>query len=235
MMERHCALTFNMELNGLYTRKKIEIEEVFEIKTFQTKMRTLLISDDFKTIYHSTATEIVDKMSEFQERDSGWALSGIISVEINFNEYRPIRGGSYIPTPKEIANRRACVNVKNRDNYCFKWAIISALAPSVNNNDRCGSYKIRNIRDEEIGLENGLVLNFQSLTFPLKLQDIKKFEQINPISINVFGYDNSSKTIVGPFYKTKSLRKNHINLMLLENTDHGEKREHYIWIKDMSR
>ena len=47
-----------------------------------------------------------------------------------YDRYNPTRGGSYIKLPEWIANKKACVNIKNEDNKCLKYSI------------QCGIYKI---------------------------------------------------------------------------------------------
>ena len=36
-----------------------------------------------------------------------------------------MRGSSYLPLPKFIANKKAVINPQNGDGECFKWAIIA--------------------------------------------------------------------------------------------------------------
>ena len=35
-------------------------------------------------------------------------------------------GGSYIELPDYIKNKKACVNIKNTDEKCFKWSILAS-------------------------------------------------------------------------------------------------------------
>jgi len=53
-------------------------------------------------------------MSEFQERDSGWSLIEIVHLEVNINKYQPIKGSNFIGLPREIVNRKACIDVQKR-------------------------------------------------------------------------------------------------------------------------
>ncbi|XP_055385864.1 uncharacterized protein LOC129614933 [Condylostylus longicornis] len=180
---------------------------------------------------------IIKKTDEFQERDSGWALIKIIHLEINVNEYKPLRGSQYLPLPLFIKNKKACINIMNSDEYCFKWSVAAAFHTG-NHPERTSTYKIRDIRAERITLENNISLKFDGLTFPLKVSDIKIFEELNSnISINVFGYekvetnDNTFFQISGPYYCTTEKKVHHINLLLIEN----EEKSHYVYIKNISR
>ena len=70
---------------------------------------------------------ISEKSKEFAERESGWVLEKILYLEININKYNPLRASSYIPLPKDIASKKAIVNIRNEDECCFAWSIVAGL------------------------------------------------------------------------------------------------------------
>lgn len=236
MTQKFLSIKFNLEIFCEYMLVKEEQEScTIEVKSHQTKMSIVNLSssttEDILNIYNEQCDNIIKKMSEFQERDSGWTLTEILRLEININQYKCIKGSQYIALPSKVQKKLACINVQNNDEYCFKWAIISALFPINVNSNRCTSYKVRNIRDDIITLENNIVLNFKSLNFPLSTSKIKMFEINNPeISVNVFGL-NEKDDVVGPYYSTSKEKDKHINLLLLED---GVK-FHYVWIRNISR
>lgn len=48
-------------------------------------------------------------------------------------KYNPLKGGTYIPTPKKLECKRAIVNIKNKkDNKCFLYSLAAAFV-HVNN------------------------------------------------------------------------------------------------------
>ena len=122
----------------------------------------------------------------------------------------------------------------NKDDECFKWSVLSALYPVEHgcNPNRVGKYK-----------EHASKLNFDGIEFPVKVNQIPKFEAQNDISITVFGLSKKDdEYTVFPYQATKQKRKRHIPLLLVENNyddDDDEDEEtpykfHYVWIKDMS-
>ncbi|XP_037921412.1 uncharacterized protein LOC119658218 [Hermetia illucens] len=232
-LEQRMAFKFNIELFAEFIKIMDEdSESVVSIKSFNTKMHAILSANEIEPAFNNMTAQIVEKMEGFQEKDSGWALLRLTHCELNLNEFKPLRGTNFIPSPKYIAQKRACVNVRNKDIYCFKWSIISALYPVNTHLEKTSSYEIDDITDSVIVLKNGRIINFWGLDFPLKVKDISVFEELNPsISINLFGYDSEMKKIVGPYHLSKEEKVHHINLLLLQ---FGEK-NHYIWIKDMSR
>ena len=62
---------------------------------------------------------MLEKMATFQSRGSGWRLRSIIQLELHTVRYNPLRGESCIPLPKELANKKAIINMKNGDNNFF--------------------------------------------------------------------------------------------------------------------
>lgn len=220
----HISFKYNMELNGEYI--KIHEDDLIVQKiTHRSKMEFVTLSDDLEETFKKQSLEICSRMSEFQERDSGWTLICIKDLQININKSSFVRGSRYIPLPEWIEKKKACVNIKNHDDYCFKWSIIaffSTCKQDVLNN-------VTNIESEEISI-GGKLLHFNRLEFPMKLRDIKKFEDLNStISINVFGCEERS--LVGPYYLTQGEKEWHINLLLLTNKDCF----HFVLISDMSR
>ena len=51
---------------------------------------------------------------------------GIEKLSIKTAKSKALIGGSYIELPDYIKNKKACVNIKNNDEKCFKWAILAS-------------------------------------------------------------------------------------------------------------
>src|SRR6266516_2850228 len=170
------------------------------------------------------------------ERERNFVFKRIFSSTVRLARYNPFGGSSYIPTPKELANKGAIVNVQNNDVYCFLYAISSAIHPAAKDPQRPSKY------DPYL-----TELNVKGLKFPLDPKDISKFEDLNPsIAVTVLHYD-SDKVIV-PLVHSKHLGREHeVNLFLVEEeceTTAGnltiaaalrQYRYHYTWIKNPSR
>jgi len=111
---------------------------------------------------------------------------------------------------------RSVINVKNEDNHCFEWAILSALYPADENAHRPAKYQAHQRE-----------LNFTGIKFPVKVTDISKFERQNPgLSVNIFGW----KSGLYPLHVSKQAGRE-IDLLLLTDTKDPEK-THYVWIKN---
>ena len=95
----------------------------------------------------------------------------------------------------------------NKDDLCFLYSILAHIHPiaSSQNPNRVSNYTP--FLHE---------LDYSGLTFPLKLRQIRKFEEQNPnISVNVLYQDEETYTIM-PLRVTKHRnRQHHVNLFLL--------------------
>ncbi|CAH2109056.1 unnamed protein product [Euphydryas editha] len=177
---------------------------------FQTSNYIIFRGDDLDIFFASLTNTLTNKVSSFEKKDSGWSLKQIISMDMNVNKFNPLRGTSYIDLPQDIRAKKAVINVQNVDYMCFKWALLSALYPVNNNAGRVSSYSMHAHK-----------VNFDGLSFPIKLNDIHKVENLNNISINVYGLEFNRETkrnsVIGPLYFTKCRKSIHINLLYLTN------------------
>ncbi|XP_015605521.2 uncharacterized protein LOC107272660, partial [Cephus cinctus] len=139
---------------------------VEELKFFNTKNEVVLPSTDISDWFNTNVKEkLLAKVEDFQERESGWSLVEIINLAVNINRYIPIHGGlsTFIELPKEVQSKKAVVNIRNNDPYCFLWSVTAALHPVKNNVSVIGSYP-----------HFSSVLRYEGLNFPIGLKDISK-------------------------------------------------------------
>ena len=108
--------------------------------------------------------------------------------------------------------------MKNNDNHCFEWAILSALYPKQH-----GQHP-----DRSTGTSWRAELHRHQLSS--HGDQHHKFERQNPgLSVNVFGW----KAGIYPLHVSKQEGRA-IDLLLLTDPNDPEK-THYVWIKDLAR
>ncbi|XP_076660867.1 uncharacterized protein LOC143364356 [Halictus rubicundus] len=162
---------------------------------------------------------ILTSMGEFQERDSGWALSKILHLIVNCNKYQPLQAGCNVSVPREIQLKRAIVNVKSNDEACFFWAVVAGLYPVKKHSERFSSYP-----------HYRTVLRTEEFQLPMSFKDIRKFERVNDVSVNVFEWVRKK---CGALHLTEKKRSKHVNLMLLRGRN--DSHHHYTCIRNLSR
>lgn len=147
---------------------------------------------------------------------SGWVFKRLLHFDLRITKYEPLAGSSYIDLPKELKNKKAIINVKNNDQECFKWAVLSALHPAEDHPDRMSKY---------IGYESEL--NFKGIEFPVDVKKIPKFEKQNNLSINLVGYVDNKISVI---HSSKTKADKCIDLILISN----DETNHYCWVKNFS-
>ena len=153
---------------------------------------------------------------------SGWVFYKIIKLELHTVSYRPLRGNTWIPLPKELADKKAIINMKNKDNKCFMWCVQRALNPNNNHPERV---------DEDL-ISKQDTLNMKGIEYPVSLKDIDRFEKQNPnISITVFGCNGKNK--IYPLSVSEHVYNREHNIILLLIERDGVK--HYCLVKNPSR
>lgn len=228
-----------------------ENEKIKQTLYFATSNKLIAFSANLNEHYQENVIdEIIKNVHDTAIRGSGFTLARIIELNVQISSYQPLNGSSYIKTPKELASKKALINVKNEhDEMCFKWAVLSALHPIERNPQKVQNYY--DYRNE---------LNFDGINFPVSLKDIDKFTRQNEkISINVYYYDkkkDKKKSKVSPLRVSSDVKENHIHLLLLmedkkcngfidqaqtaaeritAKLESGQIHTHYCWIKNLSR
>ena len=51
--------------------------------------------------------------------EAGGLFYKVDKLELHTVSYKPLRGETWVPLPKELANKKAIINMQNKDNKCF--------------------------------------------------------------------------------------------------------------------
>ncbi|XP_024883502.1 uncharacterized protein LOC112462123, partial [Temnothorax curvispinosus] len=230
-MTEHRCLKVNVIFNGEFVA-----DVKTDVKSIATRNEQLVPESDLSEWYDRHVRDaILTRLEEFQERDSGWALSRILNLIVNVNKCNPMRVGCWMKIPLGIRLKKAVVNVPSENDACFARAVVAALYPAERHAERCGSYP-----------DYATVLNLDGINFPIDLKKIEKFERQNDVSINVFttreGIEKKAKfgrgadhNAIVPLRLTDDKRDRHVNLLYLRDTLRGVNRGHFAWIKNLSR
>ena len=203
------------------TNQKTGLFNIEEDKAyFNTYTFTNLKSTDVDELIYRCTESILGQMEMYAERSSNWVFKEVVKLEIHTVEFNPAKGSSYIVLPDWIKNKKAIVNIKNKDDKCFLWCILRYIYPKESHEER-----VENLKKYEFSL------NTKGITFPMNVKDITKFEKLNPElpGINVFSVDD--KNDIYPLKDSKKDCKNTIDLFLIEE----DGASHYTLIKNFHR
>ena len=206
----------------LILKCNMEMLKTGEIKPadFHSDIEVNLDGTDEKELYDTMIERILEKIATFLATESETRFHSVTKLELHTVSCKPLRGETYIPLTKELADKKAIINMQNKDNKCFLWCVLRALNPKDTNPQR--------LDKELMGKEN--TLNMKGIDYPVSLGDLNKFEKQNPtISITVLGYERKG---VYPLRNSDCMgREYNIILMLIE--ERGVK--HYYLVKSKER
>ena len=168
----------------------IRDEERQQMDHYFNRMKPVILNEHNMDMLTPSLNQFVDEVKgeieAWSERGSGWIMDEILEAFINVARYQPMRGGSYMQLPKKLKNKRAVLNIQNRDNECLRWALRAALFPAPRGRNP--------IRPSSYPIEDGL--NFTGIDFPTPVSQIDRLERQNiNLAINVFGWEKEQVVV----------------------------------------
>ena len=185
---------------------------------FNSTTDLIINETDIKLAIQASQQQILNKIAQWISEGSGWTIQSIENHYINIVNYDPLKGSSYIKLPQELQNSKGLINMKNKDNECFRWCHIRHLNPQDKDPQRIKKTDKQYIEK----------LDCSSIEFPVTVKQINKIEKQNNICINLFGYEEKQKF---PIYISKEKYQDHMELLLITE---GENK-HYVLIKDFNK
>ncbi|CAH3189413.1 unnamed protein product, partial [Porites evermanni] len=167
----HRNIKFKLVLVCMMEKHEVGQTGVFNIKEdkayFSSKTFINLESDNVEDLIFYSKETILGQMEAYTQKGSNWVFKEVVKFEIHTVEYNPNKGSSYIDLPSWIKNKKAIVNIKNKDDKCFLWCILRYLHPRDRDEER-----INDLKKYEFSL------NTKGITFPMKGIVDKKIKPI---------------------------------------------------------
>jgi len=207
-LEKNKGMRFNISIMCTFIRYRIKNDKIILENEFNcpfnTKSIKIINIESIDEIINEQINDLIKRINEYEGMGSNFVLKSINSISINSIKFNPLGEAKYISLPQHIANKKCCINIQNEDNECFKYC---ALYHENKENIKIHPERVSNYKNIKTNLK------FDGLEFPLKLQDIDKFEKMNNISVNVFRHDIDTEKII------KRLTNNYIKKEILKENE----------------
>ena len=176
--------------------QNIESTTPVEFAFHSKDLKLVLEGTDISELYNEMTDEIEEEIQKVENTEgSGWMFVGVIKLVLHTTKWEPLYGSSYIPLDPYLANKKAIINMKNEDDKCFMWCVLRALYPKNDHPERI---------DKDLKSKQDII-NMKGIHYPVSLNGIKRFEDLNPnISISVLGYNKEKKKYLA--YKLVSIQ-----------------------------
>ena len=205
-------VTFEKETINSKTGKRVSI---YKTAFFNGKAKTITKANDIEHELSMSRQEILNVIDKWVSEGLGKVTDQIDSHYINVTTCQPLHGSSYLELPAKLRNsKKGLINIKNKDDECFRWCQIRHLKQQKKDPQRIKKEDKRLIGE----------LNYEGIEFPVSQKQYNKIKAQNSIRINVFGYEKEQPS---PIHISKETFEDQMNLLL---TTEDEKR-HYVLIK----
>ena len=163
--------------------------------TLRSKMEPLLTAYKIPEVLDRGFQHMLKSLEKFTTEASGWIVDGITRFQLHIACHQPMHSGSYLPSSKEVQNKKAVVSVYKTaavyDGLCDRHS----FQPSPTPNNSANTHQTNCV---------GMVPNL--------LKQINLVEKQNPkLAVNAFGRDKC----VYPLRLSKSESPTEINSFLV--------------------
>ena len=148
----------------------------FDIETKHIKTKAITVANQRFNL-NSASEELKSRLDIWTGLGSGWIVDKIEDIDIDIANYESLAGSNYIPLPPELNNSmKVLINIKNKDNECFKWCHIRFINPQNKDSDR--------IKKQDKKIAD--TLDYRGINFLMKARDYEIVEERFNINVNVF-------------------------------------------------
>ena len=129
-------------------------------------------------------------------------VDDILGFPFKIAHFNPLAGRKHRELPMFLKNKHAIVNVKNRDNRCFGYAVLAALEEVDHNAERPHQY---DYLFHVYGIEN--------FPYPVTIENVPAFEDTVKANIKIYSFYDDDGRARYPEYVSKKKFKKSIDLL----------------------
>ena len=117
------GLKFQLALKVELVKPNLDGSEEFMEPIIRHKQEAVFQKNEIKAALEEAFPRLLETLEKWTQRVSGWVVVQVRTLWLDIARYQPLRGGSYIPLPPALKNKKAVVNVKNMDDHCLRWTL----------------------------------------------------------------------------------------------------------------
>ena len=176
-------VTFEKDTINSKTGKHVSI---YKMAFFNSRAKTITKGSDIEPELSMSRQEILNTINKWVSEGLGWVIDSISNHYINVTTYKPMKGSNYRELPIELQNSaKGLINIKNKDDECFRWCHIRHLNPQIKHPERIKKGDKQFIEE----------LNHEGIKFPVSHKHYNKIKKQNSIRINMFGYEKGQPSL----------------------------------------
>lgn len=119
------GLKFQLALKVWLRKDNPDGSEEYTDPVLRHKQEAILQENEIQATLHQVFPRILESLEKWTQRGSGWVVERVETLWLDIARYQPLRGGSYIPLPAAVGNKKAVVNVRNKHDHCLRLRLIA--------------------------------------------------------------------------------------------------------------
>ena len=222
-LNKHKGMKIILETFGTFKSKKTNEDVRHSIRSRRYEITN---AEEIVNVLSQMATDIEIQTDKMKLSESGLVIKQFDKIKFSYDKHNPTRGGSFIELPKWVQTKKACINIENKDDMCFKYSVQCGVHKGFEKDHPNRLYHYKTIED---------MLNWDNVNFPTSNIDIDTFEENKNgnIAVNVFSLMRKKANSQSDYTEEARCQKatHQINLLKLEEGNTS----HYVYIKNYDR
>lgn len=123
-LREHKNMKLNIRAEGLFTKPSNDGEAPSQVVMNLPSTRfNIHNEDDLNNALETAVKQILLTIEHLEMTASNLSFVQILRITFHYDTYNPTRAGSYILLPEFFSKKKACININNEDDKCFKYCI----------------------------------------------------------------------------------------------------------------
>ena len=158
-----------------------------------SKMQRVDITGMSKSCFAGMIEQMLFSLNNFASHGIGWTVDRIENVKLRFVKSKPISASSYLALPIDLIRSQYLLNICNRQDekfflYCYTAQYHNKIGPKLIPDNASWRRKTNPIM---YGPEKPRAKQpVGEFMIPMAFYQLKKFEQLNQVRVNVFRHSN---------------------------------------------
>ena len=219
VIRMHRCVRVSLCVHALYEKINASPDVAPTDGYLRTPMMAIISEFAIRNVTQQLLSTIRLRHANFMRDSSGLRLSKVVNLDTYITKFSPLShvGHGFANLPPFLVNKKAIVNVQNKDNRCFGYAVLSALYPVAKNTERPKNYE--KYFDDRPHLAN--------INYPVEIEELERVEAMINVPLNVYSFFDDEGRGRYPVYLSKLDQDAAIDLLFWEG--------HFAWIKNFSR
>ena len=129
-LKKNRSMKLNIRTEGLFEQPEYddggnEIGSQELVYALPSTRFNISNEDELTQALEDSVKQILLQIQKLEASTSNLRFKQILSITIHYDKYDPTRAGRYIELPEWIKLKKACINIKNKDQKCFRYCIQS--------------------------------------------------------------------------------------------------------------